>query len=105
MEIKPQCQTQSSFLDIKGYNIAFSKVSQRGWPDICYIGKYIVNGSHLAKTILLIREKAMRFKLPKEIRNEREIQKLGDRNQSNRMIVGRFRMVSLLWVELYQCMF
>lgn len=56
-----------------------------------------MNGSCLVKTILVIREKIVRFKRLKVMGVEERFKDFGDiRNQSSRMIFGRTKTVAHL---------
>ena len=69
------------------------------------IGKKITSRSCLTEAILMIREKEVGFKMFKKVRVKKELKDFGNgRSKSYRTVVGRVRMVTLLWNRLNQGM-
>lgn len=62
---------------IKGYTIGISSLSER-MTNIIKIGKDITGGFCLAKAILSIREKTLRFKMPEEMEVEKKLKAFGN---------------------------
>lgn len=79
-----------NFRIIKGCNAGFPRISERGRTENSDIGKDITSDSFLTITILVIREKTVGCKMPKEMKVEMLKDFEARRNLSNRKVIGRF---------------